>query len=138
MGALDQKQTPKMKLFYYATIIGAVYGQSTYEDCSTAAECDYECGGRENCMGTGRQGLIPNKADKACCTITDYDSICDGSDAVDANCAALPANITLITGAAFDCCTLSIDTTEAPVVTPGVDTTMGGSSTDVPVTGNGT
>lgn len=106
-----------MKLFYYATLVGAAMadGHSSYEtNCAADAQCNYACDSRENCMGTGRTGLIPNRADKACCDDSSAADICkeDGTNL----CMELPENITAITGATFSCC----DVPDVPVTVPDV------------------
>lgn len=115
-----------MKLFYYATLVGAAMadGHSTYEiNCAAEAQCNYACENRENCMGTGRTGLIPNRADKACCDSTSTADICkeDGTNL----CLELPENITAITGATFACCDLP-DVPVTPDVPDIVVTTASG------------
>ena len=81
-----------MKLFYLFSIFGSSFSQEIYEECADVAQCNYSCDNRENCFGTGRTGILPNRADTACCAAGDQDSIC-----ADANlCATLPGNYTLL------------------------------------------
>ena len=81
-----------MKLLYCASLVASGFAQSTYEDCTVAAQCNYSCDSRENCYGTGRTGIFQNQPDKACCGAGDVETICADL----ATCLELPANITLL------------------------------------------
>ena len=118
-----------MKLFYYATLVGAAMadGHSNYEtNCAADAQCNYACDSRENCMGTGRTGLIPNRADKACCDESSAADICkeDGTNL----CMELPENITAITGATCKFISVRISRVDAIFIVACCDLP------DVPVT----
>jgi len=106
-----------MKLFKFATLAVAVFGQSTYNPCRNAENCDHQCGEYENCDGTGKKGIISYIKDTACCGMADADKICTGDDMEMANCNGLPANITAISGGAFACCNMVVPETTAALVT---------------------
>lgn len=86
-----------MKLFSITTLALSAYAQSDspYEvSCTDLETCNYSCDSRENCEGTGRTGVIPNKPEKACCDAGDYDYICGAVTL----CDSLPLNITSLNG----------------------------------------